>query len=167
MPELRRLSDAVHRSLRLSKSYPVGEQPLTVLRDLDLPSSAARWSRSSARRASARARCCTCSAGSTRSMPGIGPDRRDELSELSDAELVAFRNRHVGFVFQFHHLLPEFTRARERRDADAHRAAAGGGARAGARRNCCSGSGSASGWIIGRGCCRAVSSSGSRSRARW
>lgn len=28
---------------------------------------------------------------------------------LSDAELSAFRNRHIGFVFQFHHLLEEFS----------------------------------------------------------
>lgn len=31
-----------------------------------------------------------------------------EVSKLKGAELAAFRNKHIGFVFQFHHLLPEF-----------------------------------------------------------
>lgn len=43
------------------------------------------------------------------------PDQGDviidgvETAKLGDNRLSAFRNKHIGFVFQFHHLLPEFT----------------------------------------------------------
>jgi len=32
-----------------------------------------------------------------------------QTSSLNDRDLARFRNAHIGFVFQFHHLLPEFT----------------------------------------------------------
>ena len=32
-----------------------------------------------------------------------------EVNRLKDKELAAFRNKEIGFVFQFHQLLPEFT----------------------------------------------------------
>lgn len=32
-----------------------------------------------------------------------------DISRLKSKELSSFRNDHIGFIFQFHHLLPEFT----------------------------------------------------------
>jgi lipoprotein-releasing system ATP-binding protein len=32
-----------------------------------------------------------------------------DVFALNDTQLAAFRNRHIGFIFQFHQLLPEFT----------------------------------------------------------
>ena len=32
-----------------------------------------------------------------------------DVTSLSNKKLADFRNRHIGFVFQFHQLLPEFT----------------------------------------------------------
>ncbi|MEZ4984860.1 MAG: ATP-binding cassette domain-containing protein [Saprospiraceae bacterium] len=33
----------------------------------------------------------------------------EEVTRMSARKLAAFRNQHIGFIFQFHHLLPEFT----------------------------------------------------------
>ena len=33
----------------------------------------------------------------------------EELGKMNESRLATFRNRHIGFVFQFHQLLPEFT----------------------------------------------------------
>ena len=35
--------------------------------------------------------------------------KEKKINDLHGKALSAFRNRHIGFVFQFHHLLPEFT----------------------------------------------------------
>ncbi len=32
-----------------------------------------------------------------------------KIGELNSKQLAAFRNKNIGFIFQFHHLLPEFT----------------------------------------------------------
>jgi lipoprotein-releasing system ATP-binding protein len=40
---------------------------------------------------------------------GIITLENERVNELTGKRLAAFRNKHIGFVFQFHHLLPEFT----------------------------------------------------------
>ena len=47
----------------------------------------------------------------TLDLPTSGALRYDDIdvTRLSSSQLAHFRNRHIGFVFQFHHLLPEFT----------------------------------------------------------
>jgi lipoprotein-releasing system ATP-binding protein len=93
----------------LSKSYEVGGRRLPVLKDLDLTLD----------RGEMVAIVGASGVGKSTLLHVLGgldkPDAGDividaaDLRQLSDDELVAFRNRHVGFVFQFHHLLPEFT----------------------------------------------------------
>ena len=95
--------------VRLSKSYAVAGGSLPVLRGLDLAVDAGEMV----------AVVGTSGVGKSTLLHALGGlDRVDagrivvggtDVSALPDMDLVRFRNRHVGFVFQFHHLLPEFS----------------------------------------------------------
>jgi lipoprotein-releasing system ATP-binding protein len=93
----------------LSKSYPVGGTRLSVLRDLQL--SLERGEMVAIVGASGVGKSTLLHVLGGLDPPDAGSVRVNDvdLGQLSDEALVAFRNRHVGFVFQFHHLLPEFT----------------------------------------------------------
>jgi lipoprotein-releasing system ATP-binding protein len=92
----------------LVKSYPVGGRPLTVLRDLDLQVEAGEMLAIVGASGVGKSTLLHVLGGLDRVDQGrIAIDGR-ELTTMPDAEIVAFRNRNVGFVFQFHHLLPEF-----------------------------------------------------------
>jgi lipoprotein-releasing system ATP-binding protein len=91
------------------KSYPVGGRPLTVLRDLDLQVEAGEMLAIVGASGVGKSTLLHVLGGLDRVDRGTIAIDGVELTTLPDAEVVAFRNRRVGFVFQFHHLLPEFS----------------------------------------------------------
>ncbi|MBP0129909.1 MAG: ABC transporter ATP-binding protein [Nitrospira sp.] len=93
----------------LSKSFPMGGQTLTVLKDINLQ----------IQRGELIAVVGASGAGKSTLLHIIGTLDRpttgtvhfydQDMFKLSEGEQAKFRNRRIGFVFQFHHLLPEFT----------------------------------------------------------
>src|SRR5579872_7372813 len=91
------------------KSYPVGGTSLVVLRDLDLDVESGEMVAIVGASGVGKSTLLHVVGGLDRVDRGTMTIGDAELTRLPDAEVVAFRNRQVGFVFQFHHLLPEFT----------------------------------------------------------
>ena len=127
----------------------------------------ANASPSSAPRAPARPRCCRSSAASTGRRAGTCSSRGSDIHALAEKPRGELRNRTLGFVYQFHHLLPEFSAlenvampllVRREPKQEAEQRARGD---PGARRV------SANAWFTGRTSCRAASASAPRWRARW
>jgi lipoprotein-releasing system ATP-binding protein len=93
----------------LNKSYPVQRRRLHVLRELDL--SVEQGEMVAVMGASGVGKSTLLHVLGGLDRPDDGEVRVGDIdvSRVNDQELVAFRNRYVGFVFQFHHLLPEFS----------------------------------------------------------
>lgn len=93
----------------LSKSYAVGGRRLTVLRDLELAVDEGEMVAVVGASGVGKSTLLHCVGGLDAIDGGSVTIADTELSSVRDEARVAFRNRHVGFVFQFHHLLPEFS----------------------------------------------------------
>ena len=95
----------------LNKSFIVGSQRLHVLRDLDLEVAEGEMLAIVGASGVGKSTLLHLLGGLDRSDSGVIHVADAELTALPDPSLVAFRNRNVGFVFQFHHLMPEFDAA--------------------------------------------------------
>ena len=91
------------------KSYPVGGTSLVVLRDLDLEVESGEMVAIVGASGVGKSTLLHAVGGLDRIDRGTVTIGGVNLTALPDAEVVRLRNRQVGFVFQFHHLLPEFS----------------------------------------------------------
>ena len=91
------------------KSYSVGGRVLPVLRDLDLEVESGEMVAIVGASGVGKSTLLHVLGGLDHVDGGAITINGTPLTSLPAEEVVAFRNRHVGFVFQFHHLLPEFS----------------------------------------------------------
>jgi len=93
----------------LSKSYPVAGRRLQVLTGLSLEVEQGEMVAIMGASGVGKSTLLHLLGGLDRPDAGTIQVGTRTVTDMRDADLVAFRNRHVGFVFQFHHLLPEFS----------------------------------------------------------
>ena len=93
----------------VTKSYTAGAGQLVVLRDLDLSVAGGEMLAIVGASGVGKSTLLHVLGGLDRVDAGSIAINGIDLTTLADGAQVAFRNQHVGFVFQFHHLLPEFS----------------------------------------------------------
>jgi lipoprotein-releasing system ATP-binding protein len=92
----------------LNKIYQLGTQRIHVLRDLELHVAYGEMVAIVGASGVGKSTLLHLLGGLDRPDSGRIVVADTDLRALDDGSLVQFRNRNVGFVFQFHHLMPEF-----------------------------------------------------------
>jgi len=93
----------------LCKSYSMGSATVEVLRGIDLEIAAATTTALVGASGAGKSTLLHILGALDRPSSGLVSYRGEDLFSRSDQQLADFRNRSIGFVFQFHHLLPEFS----------------------------------------------------------
>ena len=93
----------------LNKYYAVADRRLHVLRDLDLTVEKGEMVAIMGASGVGKSTLLHVLGGLDAIDSGDVQVGEHQIASMNDDARVAFRNRHIGFVFQFHHLLPEFS----------------------------------------------------------
>jgi lipoprotein-releasing system ATP-binding protein len=93
----------------LTRSFPSGGRTLEVLRGVDITLSAGEIVAVLGPSGSGKSTLLHCLGGLDRPTSGSVWIGGRDLALLPDRDVAAVRNASVGFVFQFHHLLPDFS----------------------------------------------------------
>ena len=93
----------------LNKYYAVADRRLHVLRDLDLTVEKGAMVAIMGASGVGKSTLLHVLGGLDTIDSGEVEVGEHRIATMNDESRVTFRNRHIGFVFQFHHLLPEFT----------------------------------------------------------
>jgi lipoprotein-releasing system ATP-binding protein len=93
----------------LVKTYGEGEAETRVLKGLDLALEEGEFAALLGPSGSGKSTLLTILGTLMKPTSGQHHMLGEDLTAALDRELTEFRNRHIGFVFQFHHLLPDFT----------------------------------------------------------
>ena len=93
----------------LSKTYGSGSNRLEVLGGIDLDLQAGTTTALIGASGAGKSTLLHLLGALDRPTSGTVCFRGENIFNKNDRQLAAFRNRSIGFVFQFHHLLPEFT----------------------------------------------------------
>jgi lipoprotein-releasing system ATP-binding protein len=102
-------SSAVLKCENLVKEYKVGPEPIRVLNDLNFELNAGDWVSVVGASGSGKTTLLNMLAGLDSPTNGAVLWGEENISSLSESKLGKFRNQHLGFVYQFHHLLAEFS----------------------------------------------------------
>lgn len=94
---------------KLTKVYRSGDRDLVIFRDLNLEVAAGEQVAIIGESGAGKSTLLHLLSGLDRPSAGAIYYKNRDITNMTEPEIAEFRNREIGFVWQQHHLLPEFT----------------------------------------------------------